>query len=327
MPYIEEFKRVIFGYADDVRKYLSGNTADYVYCAQYSEEWGTSDKNYANRMRLCYALYYDVCEVPDKMAIVRRLFAEELKDRETNSFQGIGDNLETLTSMLLELGEPPESELFECAKNANFDCACGYEPRVLKFTPLDEYSLYECINTLSELGENELVFKLTDEFKNGELGLAGLKELKSIADWCTKRPCDKEFAVTRIYGLFQSSPELFDKSGAFNAANDYAEMLIEKGDTINALSVFNEHKETLMWFKRGFYELGARLIAGGADTPEKIWADILPYIKDDVKNNMVAPINRGIILASAERAGDQKAVKKLRKYFDKREKELRKIFD
>jgi len=325
--YIEEFKRVIFGYADDVRKYLSGDKANYVYCAQYSEEWGTFDKNYANRMRICYALYYNVCEVPDKRAIVRELFAEELKDRETNSFQGIGDNLETLTSMLLELGEPPESELFERAKNANFDCACGYEPRVLKFTPLDEYSLYECINTLSELGENELVFKLTDEFKSVELDLAGLRELKSIADWCTKRPCDKEFAVTGIYGLFQSSPELFDKSGAFNAANDYAEMLIEKGDTINALSVFNEHKETLMWFKRGFYELGARLIAGGTDTPEKIWADILPYIKDDVKINMVAPINRGIILAAAKRAGDQKTANKLRKYFDKREKELRKIFD
>lgn len=327
MSYNEELKLVIFGYADDVRKYLSGDKADYVYRAQHSEEWGTSDKNYSARMRLCYALYYDVCEVPDKRALVRELFGEELKDRESNSFQGIGDNLEMLTSMLLELGEPPESELFERAKNANFDCACGYEPRVLKPTPPDEFTPCECINTLSDLGENELVLRLTDELKSGELDLKGLRELRSIAEYCTKRPSDKEFAVTGIYGIFQSSPELFDNSDAFRAANDYAEVLLERGDTENALLIFNEHREPLMWFKRKFYVLGARLIAGGADAPEKIWADILPHIMVDMKNGMVAPINRDIILAAAERAGDLKMAKKLRKYFDKKEAECRKLFD
>lgn len=326
MSYIEELKRVIFGYADDVRKYLSGDKADYVYCAQHSEEWGTSDKNYTNRMRLCYALYYDVCEVSDKRALVRELFIEELKDRESNSFQGIGDNLETLTSMLLELGELPESELFERAGNANFDCSCGYEPRVFKPVPLDEFTPSECINTLSEFGETELVLKLTDEFKSGELDLEGLRELRSIAEYCTKRSSDKEFAVTRIYGIFQKSPELFDNSEAFHVANDYTEILLEKGDTENALLVFNGNREPLMRFKRKFYVLGARLIAGGTADPEKIWSDILPYIIVDLKNNMVAPINRDIILAAAERAGDRKMMKKLQKYFEKQESERRKIF-
>lgn len=326
MSYIEELKRVIFGYADDVRKYLSGDKADYVYRARHSEEWGTSDKNYANRMRLCYALYYDVCEVPDKRALVRELFIEELKDRESNSFQGIGENLETLTSMLLELGEPPESELFERAGNANFDCACGYEPRVIKPVPLDEFTPSECINTLSELGETELVFKLTDEFKSGELDLEGLRELRSIAEWCTKRQCDHEFAVTKIFGIFQKSAELFDNSDAFHAVNDYTEILLENGDTENALLVFNEHREPLMRFKRKFYVLGAKLIASGADNPDKIWADILPHIIVDLKNNMVAPINRDIMLSAAERAEDRKMVKKLQKFFDKQEAERRKIF-
>lgn len=326
MSYNEGLKRVIFGYADEVRKYLSGDKADYVYRVQHSEEWGTSDKNYANRMRLCYALYYDVCEVPDKRSLVRELFGEELKDRESNSFQGIGDNLEMLTSMLPELGEPPESELFERAKNANFDCACGYEPRVYKPTPLDEFTPYGCINTLSDLEETGLVFKLTDEFKSGVLDLESLRELRSIAKWCTKRPCDHVFAVTKIFELFQKSPEAFNNSDAFDAANDYAEILLEKGDTENALLVFNEHREPLMWFKRRFYVLGARLIAGGAGTPERIWLDILPHIIVDLKNGMVAPINRDIMLSAAERAGDLKMAKKLRKYFEKKEAERRKIF-
>lgn len=330
MLYNDELKRVVYGYAKDVQRYLSGDKADYVYSAEYygeNEESGTFDKNYANRMRLCYALYYNVCEVPDKRALVRELFIEELKDRETDAFQGIGENLEILTSMLLELGEPPGSELFERAKNANFDCACGYEPCVIKPVPLDEFTPSECINTLSEFGETELVLKLTDEFKSGELDLEGLRELRSIARWCTKRPCDNEFAVTGIYEIFQRSPELFDGSSARTAVNDYAEMLLEKGDTENALAVYIEHRETLMRSKRGFYVLGARLITGGADASETIWADILPHIQADMKNGMVAPINRDIMLSAAERAGDLKMLKKLRRYFDKKETEMRKIFD
>ena len=42
----------------------------------------------------------------------------------------------------------------------------------------------------------------------------------------------------------------------------------------------------------------ARLIACSADTPERIWTDILPHIDADMKNGMVAPINRDIMLAS-----------------------------
>ncbi len=82
-----------------------------------------------------------------------------------------------------------------------------------------------------------------------------------------------------------------------------------------------------MWFKRGFYILGARLIADGADTPEKIWTDILPHIEVDMKNGMVAPINRDIMLSAAERAGDLKMAKKLLKYFDQKETGRRKLFD
>ncbi len=324
--YVGELKRVIFGYAADVRQYLSGDKADYVYCEQHSEEWGTSDKNYARRMRLCYALYYNVCEVPDKAALVRELFEEELKDRETNSFQGIGDNLEMLTSMLVELGEPLKSELFVRTKNANFDCACGYEPRVIKPVPLDEFTPYECIYTLSDLGETECACRLTDEFKSGELNLKGLKQVKSIAKWHTKRPGDKEYAATKIYELFQKSPEMFDEQDVFYAVYDYAETLLEKSETANALSVFNEHKERLSWNKRSFYTLGARLIEDGADTSERIWADILPHINTDMKNGMVAPANRDVLLAAAERAGDTRTAKKLRKYFDKKEKERQKIF-
>lgn len=317
MGYIEEFKSVLFGYAKDVQKYLSGDKSDYVYSAETSSARGTFDKNYTNRARLCYALLYNVCEVPDKKELVRELFLEELKDRETNSFQGVGDNLETLSSLLLELGEPSDSELFVRAKEANFDCACGYEPRVLKVEPLNGFSLYECINTLSELGERELMFKLTDELKNGELDLKDLEELRSIAKWCTKRPADREFAVTRLYKLLNSSPGLFEKTHAVVLAEEYVDIMLENGAVEAARAAFIEQKARFNMFERSRYEVGVKLIASAAKDPEEIWADILPHIEQDLKRGMVAPVNRGVILAAAELAGDDAALKKLKKYYEK----------
>lgn len=318
MSYIDEFKGVIFGYAHDVQKYLSGDRSDYIYCAQTSPESGTFDKNYSNRTKLCYALVYDVCKVPNKKEFVRELFLEELKDRETNSFQGIGYNLEILSSLLLEFGDPDDKVLFDRAKNANFDCACGYEPRIFKEKPLDEYSICDCINLLSELGETELMFKLTDEFKSGELDIEDLEELRSIAKWCTDRSCDKEFALSRLYEKLQAVPELFKKIDAVVLTEEHIDILLKKGEVENALAVFNEQRALFSRFKRNCYEVGAKLIAAGAVSPESIWTDILPYIKEDLKTNMVAPINKDSILAAARIAGDGATEKKLVKYFKRR---------
>ncbi len=315
MSYVEDFKNVIFGYSDDVKRYLSGDKEDYVYCEEKSLEHGIYDKNHKNRKRLCYALTYDVCEVTDKKDIIRELFIEELEDRETNSFQGIGDNLEMLTSLLLEIGDPADKELFERAKNANFDCACGYEPRIIKPTPLDEYSLYDCINALSDLGETELMLKFADEFKNGDLDYKDLQNLRHIAEWCTKRESDKEFAAQRLYELFQKDPQKFDKNTTFHAVSDYIELLIEKENIIEATEIFNKYKEQLSSYKRNYYKLGAVLISKGADEPKKIWSEILPFIQTDLKNSMVAPINKDCILTASKIAGDTKTEKILVKYF------------
>lgn len=321
MSYAEEFKRVIFGFAKDVERYLSGGKADYVYKAAHTEESGTFDANYANRSRLCWALEYDVCEVPNKKELVRELFLEELKDRETNSFQEIGDNLETLTSLLLQLGEPKDSELFTRAKNANFDCACGYEPRILKAAPFEKLPRRYCIETLFEFGETDLALKLTDEYKSEAATCEDFRDILSLSKWDTHRESDREFAVTGIYRLYQSAPGEFEGFVAVSAVRDYAEMLIEKGDIAVALAVWNENKVTLKRFERGFYLLGSKLISSGVENPERIWADILPCIKEDMTRNMVAPIYRDVMLSAAELSGDRAMLKELERYFIKREQE------
>ncbi len=56
------------------------------------------------------------------------LFEEELKDRENNSFQEIGSTLRILTWLLRKYNAAHKYDhLLKWAKNANFDCACGYD--------------------------------------------------------------------------------------------------------------------------------------------------------------------------------------------------------
>ncbi len=70
-------------------------------------------------------------KIKDKDAVAY-LFQEELKDRENNSFQGIGSTIRILTMLLQRYNAGHKyDDLFERAKNANFDCACGYDAEEL----------------------------------------------------------------------------------------------------------------------------------------------------------------------------------------------------
>ena len=65
----------------------AGNDNTVRYKEFHNGEWGTDDENYIDRLRLAY--YFLYCHIDDEEAVAF-LFEEELKDRERNSFQGIG---------------------------------------------------------------------------------------------------------------------------------------------------------------------------------------------------------------------------------------------
>ncbi len=311
----QELTDLIYSYSKHIKKYISGNKTDYIFCPAEDEENGISDKNYPNRTRLCYALFYETYEAENKEDIVRELFIEEVSARENDSFQGIGINLEILTSLLLSYNRETDKPLFERAKNANFDCSCGYEPRILTPQPLSEFSLDDCIYLLCDLGEEEMMFRFADEFKSNISDLTDLKIFGSIAQYYTHRLCDREFAAKEIYSAFKKSPEEFKGKG-FSAVTDYIKILIEKGEANEALVVFNENENIISEFERSYYELGARIIACGAENPKIIWEKILPFLSEAMKNRMAAYIYREDFLAAAELAGDTRFLKKLQKYFD-----------
>lgn len=126
-----------------------GHGESVCYKPYQDEEWGTQDANYTARLRLAYYLLYG--REGDEKSIVW-LFEEELKDREQNSFQGIGSALEILTFLLKKYNEGNKyDDLFARAKNANFDCACGYDTELVISEDLAENNLLDCIYLCQEL--------------------------------------------------------------------------------------------------------------------------------------------------------------------------------
>ena len=90
----ELIKAKLFEQSETYQALKSGDTSLVQYSGYYDERWGTGDANYLNRMRLAYYLLY--ANIDDEDLIVY-LFQEELKDRKSNSFQGIGNTLKVLT--------------------------------------------------------------------------------------------------------------------------------------------------------------------------------------------------------------------------------------
>ena len=147
----------------------AGNDGTVRYKEFQNGEWGTDDENYTNRLRLAYYLLY--CHIEDEEAVAF-LFGEELKDREQNSFQGIGSTLEILTHLLRKYNvDGKYASLLERAKNANFDCACGYDPDGQMEDDFGENSLLDCIYLCWEMEYRDVMGSLVDEWK------------KTITEW------------------------------------------------------------------------------------------------------------------------------------------------
>lgn len=132
-------------------------------------KYGWRDRNYINRLRLSYYLLY---EKIDDENVIAYLFEEELKDRETNAFQGIGTTIHILTWMLKRCHADKKCDkLFARAKNANFDCACGYDVNYKANDDIYSNDLLDCIYLAWEMEYKDIMGELVDEWK------------KSIKEW------------------------------------------------------------------------------------------------------------------------------------------------
>lgn len=87
---------------------------------QYSEP-----DNYAKRHALAIELQYN--DISNDMELIRFLMENEVKSRENDPYQGIGDSLILISYLLSKFKNPENVWLFEKAKCANFDTYCGYD--------------------------------------------------------------------------------------------------------------------------------------------------------------------------------------------------------
>lgn len=91
----------------------------------WSEFKYSEPDNYKKRYALAIALQYDYN--PDDLELVRFLMENEVKSRENDPYQGIGNTLTLISYLLAKFKRPENVWLFEKAKCANFDTYCGYE--------------------------------------------------------------------------------------------------------------------------------------------------------------------------------------------------------
>ena len=160
----ELIKAKLFEQSETYQALKSGDTSLIQYSGYYDERWGTGDANYLNRMRLVYYLLY--ANIDDEDLIVY-LFEEELKDRKSNSFQGIGNTLNVLTSILNKYNTDGRyDKMLEEAKNANFDCACGFDKNYQIDDEIISLDLMDCIFLSRDLDYKDVMDVLVSKWKD-----------------------------------------------------------------------------------------------------------------------------------------------------------------
>ncbi len=160
----ELVKEKLFEQSKVYQKLKSAEYSQVQYVEQYDKVWGKHDKNYLNRMRLAYYLLY--AHIDDEDAVVY-LFQEELKDRKSNSFQGIGNTLNVLTSILNKYNVAGKYDgILEEAKNANFDCACGFDKNYKIDNEIASLDLMDCIFLSQDLDYKDVMEVLVNRWKS-----------------------------------------------------------------------------------------------------------------------------------------------------------------
>ncbi|MEI0490195.1 hypothetical protein [Brachyspira pulli] len=200
----------------------------------------TKDKNYIERLKLVLSILYhkNRNELMNKKSfedLLVFLFEEEIKDRQTNSYQGIGTSLEIMSFLFVKLYNghinkllSKYKDLFYKAKNANFDCNCGYHVDDYDYynERLDELNLDSIISYFIDIIESKLLSKLVDIWKGtvkewDKKNLDKLKYYESLIE-------DKESLLETTKKLFEMAVQENESNwDIVSALNNYIKSLID----------------------------------------------------------------------------------------------------
>lgn len=286
--YQKLFDTMMQGYEITVKKALDGEIKSFCYLQKKDKEWGICDKNYQNRLGLSYVLIFfeEKLEKAKLEPLVRRLFQEELKDRTTDSFQGIGQALNNLTYLLAKYQRQEDNALFEQAKHANFDCYCGYEvPKTGEKMQLFD-SIEDMIYVAIDLRETKTAIELIEIWKQQQVILT-LNHYHTLLYWMKQLEQDDDVLLCRkqILELTKKEKDEWDCCSAYMG---YIQALIERKDFEQASELFLQMMPRLPLAKQNWYSfgLGKTVLEGCVDLilcqnvyAEYLWLWVKPYIK------------------------------------------------
>lgn len=286
-------KKLFEKYDEELASALNGDIEKYCYEEVVTDEQGTHDANYFNRLRLAYTIFYTKkYEEHSRIdGLIVKLFNEELLDRESDSFQGIGFSLKVLSQLLNKYDVPDREQLFERAKNANFDCACGFEFEISCVTPpLSDYTIEDTIDLLISLKEKDLALKLLKEYTYAN----------EITDDTKMRYCK-----SRFHSLGDRENELKSAKSLMNMAilsGDNFDVCIYMIDIIEILNTEKEYSEASKIFDmliprlhavENWYGIGLGrrsleqcmiIVLNCDDLAEDLWEWAEPFIKRIIDN-------------------------------------------
>lgn len=313
-------KEKLFKQSEVYQVLKNGDTASVQYSEYKDAQWGTRDANYLNRMRMAYYLLY--AKTDDENTIVY-LFQEELKDRKSNSFQGIGNTLNVLASILRKYNHDGRyNVMLEEAKNANFDCACGYDKNYQMNDDIGSLDLLDCIFLSQDLDYKDVMEVLVNKWKD------------SITDWTDANRTTlirfnsflgKEQENETIYKVLLEnaviSGKTFNIVSAYNKviryyidicqfeiADSYLQKMITTTDfkEVERIRLFGDVLEECF-----------EIICGGVEAASDLWKWAKPYLQR--RTNMYGNLyTKGI--AAAKAVDDVYVVQLEKEYIDWKKK-------
>lgn len=281
--YTEIIEELIKNQSALFQKVKNKDYSEVCYCEGRDERYGTYDKNYTNRLRLAYYMLFKQADTED---IVNRLFEEELRDRESNSFQGIGSCLEILTCLLRKYNsENKYQTLFQRAKNANFDCACGYDIQIEVESDLSRCDIYDCINIAIETKCLDYAEMLVDCWKESvtdwnERTISSLIQYnKRIGRESRNEEFLKELLVIKLSGgknfdIISAWKNLIHYYIQFKNYEEAYQNFVDMKDRTNFSEIYR-----INLFKH-ILEDCMELICGYPDRADELWEWAKPFIKE-----------------------------------------------
>ncbi len=280
----------------------NADRSEVCYSPGKDEKYGTYDKNFTTRFRILTAIQFQSDPLPYESLILLML-EEEIKDRESNSFQGCG-NLELITWLVKKIGTPNLDKQFKRAKEANFDTHCGfdYESIGRNYFQDDVSALdtEECFLLAIDLGVPEYQDMFIDLWKSeqNEWNADVLKKLK-LFEKLRKNMAGELAAAQQLFDLQKDGLSEWDTCSGLQTIMN---LHLQLDDTENAYRILTEiltHLDNIEWrhigLGRFIMENCMDLLIAAPEYRDHLWVWALPNIlkmQDSMHGNLYSKAAR-----------------------------------